>query len=55
MRSGWSVVVEGLAYEASDREMEIEEIHLRPLLDRPNSRWARLVPRSMTGRRITAG
>jgi nitroimidazol reductase NimA-like FMN-containing flavoprotein (pyridoxamine 5'-phosphate oxidase superfamily) len=54
MQMGWSVVVEGFAYEASDREMEIEEFHLRPLLDRPNSRWACLVPRSITGRRITA-
>jgi len=54
-RTGWSVVVEGLAYEASDREMEYEEVHLRPLVDRQNSRWARLVPRSITGRRITAG
>ncbi len=55
MRSGWSVVVEGIAYEASDREMEFEDINLRPLVERQNSRWARLVPRSMTGRRITAG
>jgi len=52
-RTGWSVVVEGLAYEASDREMECEEIHLRPLLERQNSRWARLTPRSITGRRVT--
>jgi uncharacterized protein len=54
MRMGWSVVIEGLAYEASDREMDVEEINLRPLLDRQNSRWVRLVPRTITGRRITA-
>ena len=54
-RTGWSVVVEGLAYEASDREMELEDINLRPFLDLQNSRWVRLVPRSVSGRRITAG
>ena len=55
MRTGWSVVVEGLAYEASDREMEVEDINLHPLLERQNSRWVRLVPRSISGRRVTAG
>ncbi|HJP67206.1 MAG TPA: pyridoxamine 5'-phosphate oxidase family protein [Actinomycetota bacterium] len=55
MRTGWSVVVEGLAYEASDREMEYEEVNLHPLLEKQTSRWARLVPRTITGRRITAG
>jgi nitroimidazol reductase NimA-like FMN-containing flavoprotein (pyridoxamine 5'-phosphate oxidase superfamily) len=54
MRTGWSVVIEGLAYEASDREMEIEEFSLHPLLDLQNSRWVRLVPRTLSGRRITA-
>lgn len=55
MRTGWSVVVEGLAYEASDREMEVEDINLHPLLELQNSRWVRLVPRSISGRRLTAG
>ena len=54
LRTGWSVVVEGLAYEASDREMEGEEINLHPLLERQNGRWVRLVPRSISGRRLTA-
>lgn len=54
MRTGWSVVIEGLAYEASDREMEVEYINLHPLLERQNSRWIRLVPRSISGRRVTA-
>jgi len=54
MRMGWSVVIEGLAYEASDREIEVEDINLHPLLDLQNSRWVRLVPRTITGRRITA-
>ncbi|HEV8627036.1 MAG TPA: pyridoxamine 5'-phosphate oxidase family protein [Acidimicrobiia bacterium] len=52
LRTGWSVVVEGLAYEASDREME-EDIDLDPLVERQNSRWVRLVPRSISGRRIS--
>ena len=55
MRAGWSVVVEGFAYEASDREIELEEVNLHPLLEQQNSRWVRLVPRSISGRRIIAG
>lgn len=51
-RTGWSVVVQGLAYEASDREMEIEDIRVDSFVDRQNSRWARLQPQSITGRRI---
>jgi len=51
-RTGWSVVVQGLAYEASDREMDYEDIHLDSFVERQNSRWARLVPGSITGRRI---
>ena len=52
LRTGWSVVVEGLAYEASDWEIEIEDIHLAPFVERQNSRWVRLVPHSISGRRI---
>lgn len=52
-RTGWSVVVEGLAYEASDREMEIEDdLHLDSVAEQQNSRWVRLMPESITGRRI---
>ena len=51
-QAGWSVVVEGLAYEASDWEIEVEDPHLDPAVERQNSRWVRLVPRSITGRRI---
>src|SRR5581483_4400235 len=51
-RTGWSVVVEGLAYEASDREMEVEDIELDSFAERQNSRWVRLVPTVVTGRRI---
>ena len=49
---GWSVVVEGLAYEASDREMEVEDIQLDSFAEQQNSRWVRLMPSSVTGRRI---
>jgi nitroimidazol reductase NimA-like FMN-containing flavoprotein (pyridoxamine 5'-phosphate oxidase superfamily) len=51
---GWSVVLEGLAYEASDREMECEDIDFEPAVERQNSRWVRLMPQSITGRRIAA-
>ena len=51
--TGWSVVVQGLAYEASDREMEYEDIALDTPAERQNSRWVRLLPNSVTGRRIT--
>ena len=52
-RTGWSVVVQGLAYEASDREMEYEDITLDTPAEQQNSRWVRLMPSSVTGRRIT--
>jgi nitroimidazol reductase NimA-like FMN-containing flavoprotein (pyridoxamine 5'-phosphate oxidase superfamily) len=51
-RTGWSVTVRGRAYEASDREMEIEDIRLPAFVERQTSRWVRLVPESITGRRI---
>jgi len=51
-RTGWSVVAQGLAYEASDREIEYEDVRLDSFVDRQNSRWARLQPDSITGRRI---
>ena len=47
------VVVQGLAYEASDWEMEDEEIRLDSVGERQNSRWVRLVPDTITGRRIS--
>ncbi len=50
--TGWSVVVEGLAYEASDREMEAEEIHVDRAPEVQNGRWVRLMPETITGRRV---
>jgi uncharacterized protein len=52
-RMGWSVVVEGLASEVPDREMEDEAVTFHPLLERSDSRWVRLAPLSVSGRRIT--
>jgi hypothetical protein len=46
------VVVEGLAYEASDRELEVEHIALDTPAERQDSRWVRLVPGLISGRRI---
>jgi nitroimidazol reductase NimA-like FMN-containing flavoprotein (pyridoxamine 5'-phosphate oxidase superfamily) len=51
-RTGWSVVAQGFAYEASDREMEYETIDLDSFVEQQNSRWACLQPNSVTGRRI---
>ncbi len=51
-RQGWSVLAQGLAYGASDWEIEVEDVALAPFVDRQNSRWVRLVPQSLTGRRI---
>ena len=52
-QTGWSVVIEGLAYEASDREMDREVVDLESPAEQQNSRWVRLMPDSITGRRIT--
>lgn len=52
--TGWSVIVSGLAYEASDREMEVEDVSLRPSVESQTSRWVRLMPTSITGRRVGA-
>ena len=51
-RTGWSVVVQGYAYEASDREMEYEDVSLESVAEQQHSRWVRLVPDSVTGRRV---
>jgi hypothetical protein len=32
--------------------MEIEDVHLPAFVERQNSRWVRLVPESISGRRI---
>ncbi len=51
-RTGWSVVVQGLAYEASGWEVEVEHLHIEPFAPGGKDHWAQLVPHSITGRRI---
>jgi len=51
-RTGWSVLVAGVAYEATPEE--VTQLDLEPWandVDRPV--WVRIVPRVVTGRRIT--
>lgn len=49
---GWSVLVRGIAYEADD--WEIRHLDLTPWPDGDKEHWVRLVPGSVTGRRIVA-
>jgi nitroimidazol reductase NimA-like FMN-containing flavoprotein (pyridoxamine 5'-phosphate oxidase superfamily) len=49
-RTGWSVLVQGVAYEATPRE--IEHLHIDPWAPGEKSHWVRIVPASITGRRI---
>jgi nitroimidazol reductase NimA-like FMN-containing flavoprotein (pyridoxamine 5'-phosphate oxidase superfamily) len=51
-RTGWSVLVQGLAYQASNWEIEVEDIHVEPFAPGKKSSWVRLVPHSITGRRV---
>ena len=48
--TGWSVLVQGVAYEATPRE--IEHLHLEPWAPGEKSHWVRIVPAAITGRRI---
>jgi hypothetical protein len=49
-RTGWSVLVRGLAYEAT--HWETDHIPLDPWAGGDKHHWVRLVPSSITGRRI---
>lgn len=56
-REGWSVVVHGVAHETSTDEwpktaLPPDELYLRPWLPGSKSHWVRIVPRTITGRRI---
>lgn len=51
-RAGWSVLVQGLAYQLSSWEIEVEDLHVEPFAPGKKDYWARLVPQSITGRRI---
>ena len=49
--TGWSVVVKGRAYEPS--HWETDHLRLTTFAAGPKRHWVRLVPSSVTGRRIT--
>ena len=49
-RTGWSVLVQGVAYEATPRE--VEHLRIEPWAPGEKSHWVRIVPASITGRRI---
>jgi nitroimidazol reductase NimA-like FMN-containing flavoprotein (pyridoxamine 5'-phosphate oxidase superfamily) len=50
--TGWSVLVRGVAYEAD--EWEVRHIELEPWVGGPKGHWVRLVPGSVTGRRVSS-
>jgi nitroimidazol reductase NimA-like FMN-containing flavoprotein (pyridoxamine 5'-phosphate oxidase superfamily) len=49
-RTGWSVYVEGAAYEAT--HWEVEHLDLHPWAPGDKDRWIRLLPAQISGRRI---
>jgi len=49
-RTGWSVVFQGPAYEAS--HWETDHLQLSPWGPGPKAHWVRIVPTSISGRRI---
>jgi len=51
-RTGWSVLLQGLAYQASDWETEVEDLHVEPFAPGKKSAWVRIVPQVITGRRV---
>ncbi len=48
-RSGWSVLVRGIAHEVTPEELE--SVHVEPWVG-PKARLIQVVPRSISGRRI---
>ncbi len=53
---GWSVVVSGRASEPRtvEEEVDVEELGLTPWVDAPKTRWLRIAPLAVTGRRLPA-
>jgi len=49
-RTGWSVLLTGIAYEATPEE--IGDLHIEPWADGEKALFVRLSPRTVTGRRI---
>ncbi len=55
LHTGWSVLVEGRAEEIVDEDLcaELDTLGLHPWAEHPDrSRWVRIVPDELTGRRI---
>jgi nitroimidazol reductase NimA-like FMN-containing flavoprotein (pyridoxamine 5'-phosphate oxidase superfamily) len=52
--SGWSVVVRGRASEPRtvEEEIDVEDLGITPWVGAPKTRWLRIAPLSVTGRRI---
>ena len=48
--TGWTVFVQGVAYEATPKE--IEHVALEPWAPGDKTHWIRIVPGAITGRRI---
>lgn len=49
-RTGWSVLVQGVAYEATP--WEVKHIGLESWVSGAKAHWVRIVPATITGRRI---
>lgn len=49
-RTGWSVLVQGVAYEATPAE--VEHLRLEPWAPGDKAHWVRILPDAITGRRI---
>lgn len=49
-RVGWSVLVQGIAYEAT--AVEVADVDLEPWAPGDRATWVRIVPTRVTGRRI---
>ena len=49
--TGWSVLVEGIAYEAT--HWEVDHLELEAWAPGPKERWVRLIPNRVAGRRIS--
>ncbi|MEA2842744.1 MAG: uncharacterized protein QOJ69_415, partial [Actinomycetota bacterium] len=57
-RTGWSVVVQGVGHEVTDAlDTMSERVRTLPVTPWPageRSHWLRIIPREITGRRLTA-
>lgn len=53
-RTGWSVVVHGTATEVQelDELLDADDLDIQPWVEGPKSRYMRIVPDEVTGRRI---